>query len=198
QAGRLLEAGAGGADQADPPGPDGVGEAEWDAVQDGGPAVRAHDQATLPEGEPLEQDLVLDRHVVAEEEDVEAALEGLQRLGGGGGAGRRDQGGGGAGGRGGGGGGGGGGGRGAGAGAGRRRGQLGGGVGERGIRHLRALGGDRDDEIGRPGGGRRAGEEPGLREEVAVGRGRHEEGRAPHARLLLDRRRHAHPVDRAA
>ena len=63
------------------PAPHGVGEPERHAVEDRGAAVRAHDEQALARGERLELDLVLDRDVVAEQEDVEAPLERLERLG---------------------------------------------------------------------------------------------------------------------
>ena len=80
QAAHLLQAGPGRADQADRAAPDGVGEPERHAVEDRGPAVRAHHQQALCPGQRLQLDLVLDRDVVAEEEHVEAALERLERL----------------------------------------------------------------------------------------------------------------------
>ena len=50
QAHHLLRAGAGGGDEADRPGPDGVGEAEPDAADDGRAAVGAHDEQAEPRG----------------------------------------------------------------------------------------------------------------------------------------------------
>jgi hypothetical protein len=49
-------------------------------IQDGRAAVGSHHEQALLAGEALQLDLLLDRHVVAEEEDVEAALERLERL----------------------------------------------------------------------------------------------------------------------
>ena len=66
----LLEARAGSADEADAPAPHGIGEAQRHAVENGGAAVRTHDEKVLLRGESLEQDLVGDRDIVAEEEDV--------------------------------------------------------------------------------------------------------------------------------
>ena len=80
EAADLLEPRAGGADEADGPAPDGIGEAERHAVEDRGAAVRAHDEELLLRGEPLEEGLVGDGDVVAEDEDVEPALERLERL----------------------------------------------------------------------------------------------------------------------
>jgi hypothetical protein len=48
--------------------------------RDGGAAVRADDEHALADGEVLELQLVGDRHVVAEEEDVKTTLERLERL----------------------------------------------------------------------------------------------------------------------
>ena len=70
---------------------DRVGETEWHAAQDGRPTVGAHQQQSLAARERLQLDLVLDRDVVAEQKDVQSALEGFERLGGGEGARRRDQ-----------------------------------------------------------------------------------------------------------
>ena len=53
----------------------GVREPERHAVQDRGPAVRAHEEQVLLHGQALELQLVRDRHVVAEEEHVQTPLE---------------------------------------------------------------------------------------------------------------------------
>src|SRR6185295_1339384 len=79
----LLQPRAGGGDEADAPAAHHVGEAERHAVEDGGAAVRPHEQPALAEGQALELELVGERHVVAEEEDVQAALERLERFRGG-------------------------------------------------------------------------------------------------------------------
>ena len=82
QAGDLLQAGAGGGDHADRPAPHHVGEAERHAVDDRRAAVGTHHQQAAALRVALERDLVGDRHVVAEEHDVEAEAERLHRLGG--------------------------------------------------------------------------------------------------------------------
>ena len=55
-----------------------VRESEPDPGDDGGAAVRAHHQQPGILGALLEQDLVLDRHVVGEHHDVTAGVEGVQ------------------------------------------------------------------------------------------------------------------------
>jgi hypothetical protein len=76
-----LQPGARGRDEAHAPRLHHVVEAEPDAVQIGGAAVRAHAQQAALERLVFQRHFVLDRHVVAEQEHVEAALEGAQRLG---------------------------------------------------------------------------------------------------------------------
>ena len=88
---QLLAAGAGRGDDADRPGRDGVGEAEAEAADDRGAAVGAHDQQAALGGGPLERDLLLERHVVAEDHHVAAGVEGVHRLDEGARAGHRDQ-----------------------------------------------------------------------------------------------------------
>ena len=68
-----------------------VGEAQRHAADDRGPAVGAHDEQAALASEQLQLDLVVDRDVVAEQEDVEAVLERLERFGRGVAAGRRDE-----------------------------------------------------------------------------------------------------------
>ena len=78
----LLRAGAGGGDDADPAGRDHVGEAEADAAEHGGARTGAHHQPAEPAGSVLQRDLLLERHVVAEQQDVQAGgqrLVGLER-----------------------------------------------------------------------------------------------------------------------
>src|SRR5499425_3830259 len=77
QARHLLETRARGAYEADAPTADRIGEAERYAVQDGRAAVRSHHEEALLRSELLQLDLVRHRHVVAEDEGVEAALERL-------------------------------------------------------------------------------------------------------------------------
>ena len=77
---QLLAAGAGRGDDADRPGRDDVGEAQPDAVEDGGPAVGSHDEQAALGGVPLERELLLDRHVVAEDHHVAAGLERVHGL----------------------------------------------------------------------------------------------------------------------
>ena len=74
-----LEAGARGADQADRPAADAVGEAEPDAADDRRAAVRPQHEQALLARLPLERHLALERHVVAVEEDVAAVVERLVR-----------------------------------------------------------------------------------------------------------------------
>ena len=88
---QLLAAGAGGGDDADRAGLDGVGEAEAEAADDGGAAVGAHHQQAALGGGPLERDLLVERHVVAEDHHVAAGVEGVHRLDERAGAGHRDQ-----------------------------------------------------------------------------------------------------------
>ena len=69
------------ADETDAPARDRVGEAERHAVQDRRPTVRAHHEAAALERLPLERDLGGQRHVVAEEHDVEPAAQRRPRFG---------------------------------------------------------------------------------------------------------------------
>ena len=71
------------------PGCDDVGEAEAEAADDGGAAVGPHHQQAALGRDPLERDLLLDRHVVAEQHHVGAGVERVHRLDGRAGAGRR-------------------------------------------------------------------------------------------------------------
>ncbi len=91
QAADLLEPRPGRADEADRAASDDVREPQRDAVEDRRPAIGPHHQESLAPGDRLELDLVLDRHVVAEQEDVHPMLERLERLGRGVGPGCRDQ-----------------------------------------------------------------------------------------------------------
>jgi hypothetical protein len=68
QAHHLLRPGAGRRHQADRPGPHHVGEAVADAVQDDGPAVGPHDQQAASPRLLLEPELLIQRHVVAEDD----------------------------------------------------------------------------------------------------------------------------------
>ena len=68
-----------------------IGEAERHAADDRGAAVGPHDDQIVRAGVALERDLVRERHVVAEQHDIEAEAQRLHRLGGGIVAGRRDQ-----------------------------------------------------------------------------------------------------------
>ena len=78
-----LQACAGGGHAADPAARDDVGEAESHAPEVRGAAVRAHAQEPAAGGEPFEGHLVLDGHVVAEQEYVEALAQCRPRLAGG-------------------------------------------------------------------------------------------------------------------
>ena len=89
--GDLLDTGARRADHADRSPPDHIGEGQRLAVQDRRAAVRAHHQQAAAHRFLLERDLVLEGHVVGEEHDVTAELEGAHRLAGGELAGQRDQ-----------------------------------------------------------------------------------------------------------
>src|SRR5215211_1698823 len=80
EAGDLLDAGAGGADDADRAAADGVGEPEADAVEDGGAAVGAHEQEAALGRDPLAGGLGGRVEAVGEAEDVEPGLEGLGDL----------------------------------------------------------------------------------------------------------------------
>src|SRR3954453_18048100 len=62
------------------PAPDDVGEAERDAVDDGGAAVGAHHHEAVIAGVRLQLDLVGDGDVVAEDHDVETEPDRLHRL----------------------------------------------------------------------------------------------------------------------
>jgi hypothetical protein len=70
-----LQAGARGGHHADPAALDPVGESEPDARYHRGAAVGAHHQQVAPSRLPFERDLLLHRHVVAEQEDVAAGGE---------------------------------------------------------------------------------------------------------------------------
>ena len=75
QAGRLLGAGAGGGDDADRAGGDDVREAEADVAEHRGPAAGTHDEQPQRLAALLELELVVERDVVGEEEDVHAGAE---------------------------------------------------------------------------------------------------------------------------
>ena len=79
QSQHLLAAGARGRDDADRSGGDDVGEAEPDPVDDRGAAVGTHHEQAALGGVGLERDLLLDRHVVAEDHHVAAGLERVDR-----------------------------------------------------------------------------------------------------------------------
>ena len=83
--------GAGSADDADVAARNGVGEGDRHAGDDGRAAVGAHDEEPEIAGLALEGDLLLQRHVVGEDHDVEAAPQRLPGLGGGKIAGHRDE-----------------------------------------------------------------------------------------------------------
>jgi hypothetical protein len=72
QAGDLLGAGARGSHHAHRPGADDVGEAQPDAREHRGAALRAHHQQPALRAAALERDLVVERDVVGEQEDVQA------------------------------------------------------------------------------------------------------------------------------
>jgi len=61
----LLQGGARGGDDADGAAPDHIGETERNPVEDGGAAVRPHDQEPMGTGVSLEGDFILDRDIVA-------------------------------------------------------------------------------------------------------------------------------------
>ena len=67
-------------DAADPAPWDHIGESEPDAVQIGRAAIGSHAEQPAAHGEALERDLVIERDIVAEEEDVEPAPECGHRL----------------------------------------------------------------------------------------------------------------------
>ena len=92
QAHRLLRAGAGGGDDADAPGADDVGEPQPAPAQRRRPRAGAHDQVTDARRVLLQLDLVLQRHVVAEQQHVEPGAQRLVRLERGEGAGYGDDG----------------------------------------------------------------------------------------------------------
>src|SRR6266542_583247 len=77
---RLLGTGAGRGDDADPPGPYHVGEPQADPGEHGGSGAGSHDQPTPASRMLLERDLIGDRHVVTEQQDVQAEGERLVRL----------------------------------------------------------------------------------------------------------------------
>ena len=72
-----LQASAGRGYQPDRAAAHPIGEPQADAVNDGGAAVRAHHQQSLLAGGLFERDLVLQRDVVAVQEDVFAQLQRL-------------------------------------------------------------------------------------------------------------------------
>ena len=80
--GHFLHAGARRADDADRAAPHGVRESERHAGDDRGAAVGPHDEEPLLRRQALHRLLLGERDVVAEEEDVQAALQRLQRFGG--------------------------------------------------------------------------------------------------------------------
>src|ERR1700730_7690629 len=82
QTGDFLETGARGPDQANAAASNHVGKTEADAVEDGGPAIRAHDEQALIAGKVLEVDLVFDRYVVGKEKHMQAICQRLSRFAG--------------------------------------------------------------------------------------------------------------------
>jgi hypothetical protein len=70
---------------------DGVREPKGNAVDDGGAAVRPHDQQSAFPGKLLQRDFLFQRHVVREEHDVQAVLERAHRFLAGEAAGNRNQ-----------------------------------------------------------------------------------------------------------
>ena len=91
EAGDLLDAGAGRADDADVATRNGIGERQRHAGDDGRAAVGPHDNQPEIAGLALEGYLLLQRYVVGEDHDVEAATQRFSRLGGGEIAGHRDE-----------------------------------------------------------------------------------------------------------
>src|SRR5690606_26380132 len=77
---QLLAAGAGRGDDADRAGGDDVGEAESEPADHGGAAVGAHHQHATLGGGPLERDLLVERHVVAEDHHVATRVDRVHRL----------------------------------------------------------------------------------------------------------------------
>ena len=80
QAHGLLRAGAGRGDDADPPGAHDVGESQPAPAEGGRPRAGPHHQVPDARRVLLELDLGGQRHVVAEQQHVEAGPEGLVRL----------------------------------------------------------------------------------------------------------------------
>ncbi len=68
------------ATRLDGPGADDIREAETDAPDHGRATVRPHDEQAPPPGLLLEPDLLVDGHVVAEDEHVEPGLQGVHGL----------------------------------------------------------------------------------------------------------------------
>ena len=80
QARNLLQARAGCADNADIATPDLVGKSERNTADDGSAAVRPHHQQATLARFTFQGDLIGDRHVVAEQHDMEALVQGAARL----------------------------------------------------------------------------------------------------------------------
>jgi hypothetical protein len=88
---QVLRARAGGGDDPDRTGTDHVGEAEPDPADDGGAAVGPHHQDTGLGGTLLEQHLLLQGHVVAEDHGEQAGVDRVEGVGEGEAARRGDQ-----------------------------------------------------------------------------------------------------------
>ena len=189
-----LQPGAGGRHAADAPARNDVGEPETDAGEIGGAAVGPHAQQAPRGGQALELHLLRQRHVIAEEEHVQAVAQRGPRLQRGVGPRHRDH-------------------REVGVGARAARGlqraraaqparglapllehrarrrQRGGGGGV-------ALGLHGDDEIARSRVVDLRRRQPGGGQQRAIGRGAHERGGLAHARLAAQARGDAHQHDR--
>ena len=91
KAGDLLKTGAGRGDDTDIPARHDVGEGERDAIDDGGPAIRSHDNEIVVLSEAFQRNLIFQLDIVAEQHHIEAKTQGLERLSSGVFAGRGDQ-----------------------------------------------------------------------------------------------------------
>ncbi len=79
--GHFLQPGARGCHQSDRAAAHDIGKTQRHAGDDRGAAVRAHHDQILADGELLERHFLCDRHVVAEQEYVQAGLQCLEGFG---------------------------------------------------------------------------------------------------------------------
>ena len=91
EAGDLLKTGTRRSDDTDIPASHDVGEGERDAIDDGGPAIRSHDNEIVVLSETFQRNFIVQLNMVAKYHHIEAKTQGFERLSSGVFAGRGDQ-----------------------------------------------------------------------------------------------------------